>query len=213
MRFLAPTPLIPVEAGSEPTVSVLIPSYQAAGTVGAAVASALAQTSPPHEVIVCDDGSTDDTESALAGYRDRITLLRKENGGGASALNHAAQAATGELVAILDSDDVYDPRRLEAIRALAAERPDLDIIATDAWLERDGERAGRYFEVNPFDVEDQRSSILSTCYPGGMAGAPPRTAARGRRFRRVVRDLVRLGVLAAPDPRRAARPAPSTSPS
>ena len=135
--------------------------------MGAAVASALAQTSPPHEVIVCDDGSTDDTESALAGYRDRITLLRKENGGGASALNHAARAATGELVAILDSDDVYDPRRLEAIRALAAERPDLDIIATDAWLERDGERAGRYFEVNPFDVEDQRSSILSTCYPGG----------------------------------------------
>ena len=167
MRVLAPPPAGPVEPGLVPTISVIVPCYQAADTVGEAVGSALAQTSPAHEVIVCDDGSTDDITAALAEHADRITLLRKENGGGASALNRAAVAATGELVAILDADDVYAPRRLEAIGMAAALRPDLDILATDAWLEREGTIVGRYSEVNPFTVDDQRSAILRTCFPGG----------------------------------------------
>jgi hypothetical protein len=167
VRVLAPPPAGPIEPAPVPTISVIVPCYQAAETVGEAVGSALAQTSPAHEVIVCDDGSTDDVTAALAEHADRITLLRKENGGGASALNRAVAAATGELVAILDADDVYAPRRLEAIGMAAALRPDLDILATDAWLEREGTIVGRYSEVNPFTVDDQRSAILRTCFPGG----------------------------------------------
>jgi glycosyltransferase involved in cell wall biosynthesis len=150
-----------------PAISVVIPCYQAADTVGEAVGSALAQTSPAHEVIVCDDGSTDDVAAALAQHADRIKLLRKDNGGGASALNRAVAVATGELVAILDADDLYAPGRLEAIGTAAALRPDLDILATDAWLEREGAIVGRYSEVNPFMVDDQRAAILRTCFPGG----------------------------------------------
>jgi glycosyltransferase involved in cell wall biosynthesis len=148
-------------------VSVVIPAYQAAATVGEAVASALEQTSPPHEVVVCDDGSTDDLDGALRPYRGSIVLVRKENGGGASALNRAAAAATGELVAVLDADDVYDRRRLEAIGELSAARPDLDLVTTDAWLERAGVVEGRYSDVNPFEVADQRAAILRACFPGG----------------------------------------------
>jgi glycosyltransferase involved in cell wall biosynthesis len=166
-RYLAPESATRVAPAPEPTISVVVACYQAAETVADAVSSALRQTRPAHEVIVCDDGSTDGPEEALAAHADRIRLLRKENGGGASALNHAIAAAAGEFVAILDADDVYDERRLEAIATLAGRRPDLDIVTTDTWLERDGVRVGRYSDVNPFEVDDQRAAILETCFPGG----------------------------------------------
>ena len=118
-------------------------------------------------MIVCDDGSTDEPETAIAGFSDRVVLLRKTNGGGASALNHGLAAATGEFVAILDADDFYDPERTTAIGAAAASRPDLDIVTTDAWLVRGGMRVGTYSSVNPFAVRRQRAAILTTCFPGG----------------------------------------------
>jgi glycosyltransferase involved in cell wall biosynthesis len=160
---------------SEPTISVVIPCYEAAETVGEAVESALAQSTPPHEVIVCDDGSTDEPEGSLAPLRDRIRLLRKENGGGASALNRAAEAATGDFIAILDADDRYEPGRLEALTALAVERPDLELLMTDAWLEQEAVRIGRYSDINPFPAGDQRAAIFDTCFPGGWPAVRRRT--------------------------------------
>lgn len=85
-RFLAPPSELPIEPGSAPRFSVLVPAYNASTTIAEAVESALGQTTPPHEVVVCDDGSTDDLEGALAPFRDRIVLVRKENGGSASLL-------------------------------------------------------------------------------------------------------------------------------
>lgn len=161
---MAPPGLTP---GPTPRISILVPCFDSATTVARAVESALAQTTPAHEVIVCDDGSHDRPESALEPVRDQITVLRKRNGGGASALNHALAAATGDFVAILDADDVYDPERIAAIGAAAAARPDLDIVTTDAWLDQDGRRIGTYSGANPFAVSGQRSAILETCFPGG----------------------------------------------
>jgi glycosyltransferase involved in cell wall biosynthesis len=166
-RFLVPSPSVPIEPGPIPSFSILITTYQSASTLSDAVASALAQTRPALEVIVCDDGSTDDVGAAVAGYRDRIHLLRKPNGGGASALNHAARAARGDFVAILDADDVYDARRIEAVGDLGALRPDLDIITTDAYFEVDGKRVGRFNCSTPFVVDDQRAGILRSCFVGG----------------------------------------------
>jgi glycosyltransferase involved in cell wall biosynthesis len=131
------------------------------------VASALDQTALPHEVIVCDDGSTDSPEQGLEPCRDRIVFLRKQNGGGASALNHAVAAASGDFVAILDADDLYEPGRIAAISEAAGARPDLDIVTTDAWLDRDGTRIGRYSAENPFATREQRAAILDKCFPGG----------------------------------------------
>ena len=167
MRFLAPAPESPVEAAPPPSITVVIPCYQSAATVSAAVNSALDQSLSAHEVIVCDDGSTDDPAAALAAYGDRVRILRKPNGGGASALNRGIAAASGDLVAILDADDEYEEGRLEAIAEVAAQRPDLDLVTTDAWLEQDGMRVGRYSDVNPFVVSDQRAGILDTCFVGG----------------------------------------------
>jgi glycosyltransferase involved in cell wall biosynthesis len=166
-RFVVPTPRTAVSRGPVPTFSILIPTYESTATLPDAVASAITQTSPALEVIVCDDGSTDDVAEALSGYRDQVRLLRKPNGGAASALNHAACAALGDFVAILDADDVYDPRRLEALGRLAVERPDLDIITTDAHLEVEGVRGGRFNDSTPFVVDDQRDGILRSCFVGG----------------------------------------------
>jgi hypothetical protein len=144
-----------------PLFSIVVAAYDVAGVIGEALESAFAQTYAAHEVIVCDDGSTDDLEAALAPYRDRITLIRKENGGEGSAKNAAARAASAEFVAILDADDAYLPERLEALAELAAARPDLDMLTTDAYLEVGGRRVRRcYTDDWTFEVDDQRGAIL-----------------------------------------------------
>src|SRR5690242_14976762 len=100
--------------GQQPSVSVIIPTYNRARFVGEAVASALAQTLPPLEVIVVDDGSTDDTADVVARLNDpRVVYLRQENAGPATARNTGVEAARGDLIALLDSDDRWLPRKLE----------------------------------------------------------------------------------------------------
>ena len=151
----------PLTPGPQPSFSVVIPAYQAASFAAAAVESALAQTLPPLEVIVCDDGSTDDLSGALANHAKRIVLLRKEHGGFASAHNVALQAASGDFVAFLDADNAYLPEYLEAVSELAVARPDLDLITTDAYLELDGEIYGRYYRGKArFVIDDQRRGII-----------------------------------------------------
>jgi GT2 family glycosyltransferase len=169
-RFLAPPPEGRLTRDATPAFSVIIAAYQAADTIGEAIESALHQTIPPHEIVVCDDGSTDNTLAAVEPYRDRIVLLRKENGGAASARNAAVRAATGEFVVQLDSDDVFLPERLEALGALAAARPDLDILSTDAYLELEGEVVGRFYgDKTSFPVTRQRTAIFDWCFVGWPA--------------------------------------------
>jgi glycosyltransferase involved in cell wall biosynthesis len=152
---------------SVPSFAIVITAYEAAATIGAAVDSALAQTRPAEEVIVVDDGSRDDLAAALAPYGEQVRLVRRENGGGAAARNTGAEAARSEFMAILDADDTYEPRRLEAIAALAAERPELDLIATDASFVVEGEKKGTFLEHNPFPNDNQRRAIFERCFPTG----------------------------------------------
>jgi GT2 family glycosyltransferase len=160
----APSRETPTDPGAAPTLSVIIPAYQASAFVADAVASALAQTVAPHEVIVCDDGSTDGLGAALAPHLDRITLVRRPHGGVAAARNSALEVASGEFVVMLDADDVYEPTRLEALGELAARLPDLDILATDLWLEEGGGSRARFYETVDFSVADQRLAILESCF-------------------------------------------------
>jgi glycosyltransferase involved in cell wall biosynthesis len=169
-RFIAPAPERPLPSAPAPRFSVIIPAYQAAAFIGDAVESALAQTVPPHEVIVCDDGSTDELAEALRPYSARITLIRKEHGGAASARNTAARSASSEFVAFLDADNTFLPEYLEAVGELAAARPDLDILTTDAYLELDGRVYGRYYRGKArFVVEDQRRGIIHQHFIFGNA--------------------------------------------
>jgi glycosyltransferase involved in cell wall biosynthesis len=153
-----------------PTFSVIIAAYNVANVIGDALESVEAQTVAPLEVIVCDDGSTDDLTRVLEPYRDTIVLLRRQNGGEAAAKNTAAAAATGDFVAILDADDVYFPNRLKALSALAQARPDLDILTTDGFLSV-GDRIIRrnYDRSWQFEAGDQRRAILERNFIFGLA--------------------------------------------
>jgi glycosyltransferase involved in cell wall biosynthesis len=144
-----------------PSFSVVIPAYQAATVVGDAIESVLAQTVQPCEIIVCNDGSTDDLHAALAPFMSRLRLIDKDNGGEASAKNAGIRAATGDFVAFLDADDVFLPRRLERLGGLASLRPDLDLLTTDSYLVVNGERVRNcYVPEFRFAASDQRAAIL-----------------------------------------------------
>ena len=173
---LAPPSSGPVDPlPAPPTFSVIVAAYQVADVIGDALGSAFAQTRPAQEVIVCDDGSTDDVAAALKPYAGRIRLIRQENRGESSAKNRAARVATGDFVVILDADDVFHPQRLEALGELAAARPDLDIVTTDAEIEVDGRFVRRcYTSELPFPVVGQRAAILERNFVFGLAAVQRR---------------------------------------
>lgn len=106
-----------------PTVSVVIPAFNAAWCVRKAVDSVLAQTYRDFELIVVDDGSTDDTPQVLAQYGDAIHVVRQSNRGMGGARNAGIRAATGEFLAFLDSDDWWLPQKLERQVALMRQSP------------------------------------------------------------------------------------------
>ncbi|PQV63691.1 Glycosyl transferase family 2 [Abditibacterium utsteinense] len=97
-----------------PLVSVIIPTYNCSGEfLIEAIESALNQTYSPLEVIVVDDGSTNDTAAIVARYGDRVRYVYKENGGTPSARNVGMSYAKGELVSLLDHDDRWLPTKIE----------------------------------------------------------------------------------------------------
>lgn len=113
-------------------VSVIVPSFNRAYCISRTIASALAQTHARVEVIVIDDGSTDDTEPVVRAFGDdRIRYLRQDNGGVSSARNRGMAAARGEFVAFLDSDDTWLPWKLEVQLACMRSRPDVGMTWTD----------------------------------------------------------------------------------
>jgi glycosyltransferase involved in cell wall biosynthesis len=118
---------------SSPLVSVVIPSHNRADYVIEAVESALGQTYPHVEVIVVDDGSTDETRTLLEPYGDRITYIYQTNAGVSAARNAGIRRSNGEWVAFLDSDDVWLPEKLKAQVDCALAHPHADLVHTDAF--------------------------------------------------------------------------------
>lgn len=116
-------------------VSVIIPAYNAAWCVRKAIDSVLGQQDVDLELIVVDDGSTDDTAAVLAGYAAAIRVVRKVNGGLSSARNAGIRAARGTLIAFLDADDWWLPGKLQRQVEWMRDRPDLGFTSTAARVE------------------------------------------------------------------------------
>lgn len=115
-------------------VSVVIPAFNAARFVADAIESVLAQTQPPLEILVVDDGSSDATRQVIESYAGRITpVIHPENRGLSAARNSGISLARGELIGLLDSDDAWDPRMIEAQRREFRENPGIGLCFTDLW--------------------------------------------------------------------------------
>lgn len=138
----------------EPTVTLVIPCYNAGSYVGEAIDSALSQTRPPDEIIVVDDGSEDDSSRVVRGFGDKVRYAWQENRGISGARNTGIAMASGSVVALLDADDLWPPDSLTVRLELMAGNPDVDLV---------------YGRVVEFQGDQRQYRQISR--PGRMAGA------------------------------------------
>ena len=124
------------------TVSVIIPTYNRANLLKETLESVFAQTYTDYEVIVIDDGSTDDTEefvSALLLDHPQLRYIKQANAGVSAARNHGIFEARGEWIAFLDSDDLWFPDKLEKQMAFLAEHPSAGAVTNPFYRYQDGQ--------------------------------------------------------------------------
>jgi glycosyltransferase involved in cell wall biosynthesis len=118
---------------TDPLVSVVVPAYNAATTIGETLASILEQNVRDLEVLVVDDGSSDGTRDVVAQVADeRVRLITQENGGAASARNTGIGEAAGHFIAFLDADDLWAPGKLSRHLAYLDAHPHLGVVQTGA---------------------------------------------------------------------------------
>lgn len=110
---------------------MVIPAYNAEALIPDTIRSLLEQTVRPHEIIVVDDGSIDGTQAALAQFGEAVKCIPQRNGGLASARHTGIAAAKGDMIAIMDADDLCDPERLEIQASFMSEHPDVLLCSTD----------------------------------------------------------------------------------
>ena len=172
-----------------PDFSIVIPAYNSRGFIGAAVRSCIQQTHRNLEVIVVDDGSTDDTAdvvSALGAEDSRVLVITTENRGGAAARNAGADAARGRLLTFLDSDDLLMPDYLAAVGRALSEHPAAGFAYCWAWVLDEGPRrirreldASRFGadESIPAGAEELISELLDGNFIGGVRTLRPEALA------------------------------------
>jgi len=129
-------------------VSIIVPAYNAASFIGDALASVLRQTYPHWETVVVDDGSTDQTRAAveahMPAFRGRLRYLYQENRGVSAARNTAIRACRGELIALLDADDIWLDNRLERGVDTLDQRPEIGLVhAKVIRIDREGKLIGK----------------------------------------------------------------------
>ena len=140
-------------------VSVVIPTYNRADLLARALDSVLAQTRPPDEIIVVDDGSSDDTAARVLEYGGRVRLLRQSHRGVSAARNRGIAESRGEWIALLDSDDEWLPRKLECQLQRLAETGYRVAHSEEIWI-RNGRR------VNPAKKHAKKGGwIFHDCLP------------------------------------------------
>ena len=133
------------EAGER--VSCIVPAFDSSAFIAAAIASILAQTHRPFEVIVADDGSTDGTAEIARGCGDPVRVVTQPVAGPGATRNLGFAESRGDFVAFLDADDRWHPRKLELQLERFRARPELQLSVTNAqlfWSEKDAEEAERY---------------------------------------------------------------------
>ncbi len=139
----------------DPRISVVIPTYNRASLLPSAVESVQRQTTQPAEILVVDDGSTDATSDVLARFGDTVRRLHQSNAGASQARNAGVEAAGGEWIAFLDSDDIWLPGHIEAIgRAIRRTAGKADLYFSDMEME-EREGGGSLWAHCGFRIDDE----------------------------------------------------------
>lgn len=152
-----------------PSVTVLMPAYNYDQYVGRAVQSALDQDYPPEllRVVVVDDGSTDATAAVVEGLAQenpgRVTLIRQANSGASAAVNRALAEADGDLVAVLDADDIWLPQKTRRQAQLLRDDPSLGMVFCDMRVVDQHERTVRPSQVGEIGVFPRRAFAALLC--------------------------------------------------
>src|SRR4051812_29276317 len=164
-----------------PQASIVINNYNYGRFLGAAVDSALAQTHPGTEVVVVDDGSTDDSRDVIAAFGGRVIPVLKENGGQASAFNAGFAACRGEVVLFLDADDLLLPTAVERAVDLLGD-PAVVKVHWPLWvIDEYGRRTGPTYPAAPLSQGDLRDVVLRNG-PTSSVNAPTSGNAWSRKF-------------------------------
>jgi glycosyltransferase involved in cell wall biosynthesis len=143
---------------SAPLVSVVVDTYNHEAFIGEAIASVLQQEYQlgAVDVLVVDDGSRDGTAKQLSAFTDRVRIVRKENGGQASALNLGVTLAKGDIIAFLDGDDWWHPRKLQAVVGYLLRNPAVGMVGHGiVEVAADGKRALGPGELIRFDLKSE----------------------------------------------------------
>ncbi|TDB37598.1 MAG: glycosyltransferase family 2 protein [Actinobacteria bacterium] len=156
---------------SAPRFSVTIPAYNAETTLAETVASVLGQTFTNFEVVIVDDGSTDETRALaerLAAADERVHVVSQQNRGSGGAYNTAVRNARADLLVMLSADDLLEPEHLEALDAFVAENPTASIFTCGGWyLYDDGTRElSTLHEHWASQRECTLNNLLSACFFG-----------------------------------------------
>jgi glycosyltransferase involved in cell wall biosynthesis len=150
-----------------PLVSVVITAYNASKWIGETLESVLAQDFTDFEVIVVDDGSTDDTTAVVAGFGGRVCCIHKPNGGQPSARNVGIRAARGEYIAFVDADDLWAKEKLR-LQVDLIKRTGVAWVYCDAYTfdDKSGRRLGRFGKANrQYDGDILKSLFLAQFIP------------------------------------------------
>jgi glycosyltransferase involved in cell wall biosynthesis len=123
-----------VTPNADLTISVVIPAYNVENVISRTIESVLAQTHPANEIIVVDDGSTDNTVEAVRRFGDKVILIEQKNAGASSARNTGIKAAKSQWIALLDADDEWLEKKLELQIDLLKQNPDLNWITGNYYL-------------------------------------------------------------------------------
>jgi glycosyltransferase involved in cell wall biosynthesis len=144
----------------QPTVTIITPAYNVARFLSQTIESALAQTFGDFELLISDDGSTDETLEVALGWErvdPRIRVIVAPNGGSATARNRAMKEARGSYFALLDSDDLWQPGFLAAQLAIFHQNPDADVVTANAY-NMGGSSDGR--PLKPVGVPCRKLTLL-----------------------------------------------------
>jgi len=118
----------------ENQISLIIPTFNYSKFISETLESVFAQTVQPGEILIVDDGSTDDTESVVSSFGERVRYVRQDNAGVCAARNRGVAETTGDLVVFLDADDILEPTFLEKLLSRYGEDPEIGLVHTGVRL-------------------------------------------------------------------------------